>query len=875
MNRRFIPFLAAIAVIVSFAHSAWAGRTFYVNAFGTTTGGITAGNDANSGLTAALPKKTIMGTAGVMAAGFGTQAGDTLYLTGTFRPLCEVTATGDVDQAWKINDGAGHNLNGLTIKQWPGAPQAMVRLDVPVAITSFNVTATPGVFDYDVPDGTCAWWTDTGDANKQKTLTEGIVDVVVDWDLSIDTNGRHFGHLRRSHTTTEASMADNSWCFIPNTPAAGSGGGGGTLRICLLDYADDDQLNASGLTIAFVPGNVCPLEVGTPTYQTYPTWGAYDGTKVVNFTLDGIHFAFGDPGYRKNKPLASGTGDDNTAYGVGLNVEGTVSTGYVRVADATGSTIQNCVFFDNGYHGPTWAGDHCTNNTYRNNVVWGLGPNTNAGSTGLVFYSGATGDEPNDIYGCRGYDDTVHLYTWLGRDRIPVTVPVIGSGDTGTMDADGYAPSADGFISHTNGGSATENVIRDIEMRRLKVVMYSDVFVTLDGNEAHHGQGFVGGNRCVAPGDNTNPWTYPIRFVDCELVNGIQNRTSLYDNSAYIRCRLALPRAGDYGAYTGGSGFYQGSTLGAASGASIVGYFGCEIVADIGSGSGETNFIAMNFDTVPNTVVAINTSFYNICAQSDTQSQAFVAFVNHPTSDTANRFYGRGNIFFHAYSNNAARSGTITATTAANPAELTTNASHGMATGDTVLISSHTGTANLNGQFTITVTAANKFTVPVLGVAGTASYLCTNSTDPGGPTRYLCRNARPGMGATAFNCKESMYGNITVDSYIAPYAGGTNNGSEANFTTNVDPNGVYLGIDPNGIQVGVGRAMRNPFAEPNGRSLRLTARAQAHVKYLTPAVDFGFNTSPLDGSHLKYSGNYGAWQYGPSESTYRRVLQRN
>ncbi len=62
----------------------------------------------------------------------------------------------------------------------------------------------------------------------------------------------------------------------------------------------------------------------------------------------------------------------------------------------------------------------------------------------------------------------------------------------------------------------------------------------------------------------------------------------------------------------------------------------------------------------------------------------------------------------------AAVGATISAATNASPVEFTTSSSHGLATGDSVILSGFTGgwTA-CNGTFVATVTAVNKFTIAV------------------------------------------------------------------------------------------------------------------------------------------------------------------
>src|SRR5690349_5193666 len=63
----------------------------------------------------------------------------------------------------------------------------------------------------------------------------------------------------------------------------------------------------------------------------------------------------------------------------------------------------------------------------------------------------------------------------------------------------------------------------------------------------------------------------------------------------------------------------------------------------------------------------------------------------------------------------------ISSSSVANPSTITTSTAHGFSTGDTVVISGHTGsTPSINGQQTITVTDATHFTIPVnVTVGGT------------------------------------------------------------------------------------------------------------------------------------------------------------
>lgn len=69
---------------------------------------------------------------------------------------------------------------------------------------------------------------------------------------------------------------------------------------------------------------------------------------------------------------------------------------------------------------------------------------------------------------------------------------------------------------------------------------------------------------------------------------------------------------------------------------------------------------------------------------------------------------------------------TISSNTLANPTVVTTSTAHGRATGDTATITGSNSTPSINGTYTITVTGASTFTIPVnvtvAGTAGTVSY---------------------------------------------------------------------------------------------------------------------------------------------------------
>lgn len=65
--------------------------------------------------------------------------------------------------------------------------------------------------------------------------------------------------------------------------------------------------------------------------------------------------------------------------------------------------------------------------------------------------------------------------------------------------------------------------------------------------------------------------------------------------------------------------------------------------------------------------------------------------------------------------------GTITSSSVANPSQILIDASHGLQTGDSVLISGHSGsTPSINNRYEITLVDADEFTIPVnVTVGGT------------------------------------------------------------------------------------------------------------------------------------------------------------
>ena len=112
----------------------------------------------------------------------------------------------------------------------------------------------------------------------------------------------------------------------------------------------------------------------------------------------------------------------------------------------------------------------------------------------------------------------------------------------------------------------------------------------------------------------------------------------------------------------------------------------------------------------------------------------------------------------------------------------------------------------------------------------------------------------------------NAYFNVTTNKYVAPYSGGTQNlGPEANFlntSTGTDRTGLALGQEPTLANLAAGYPLRNPFLEPDGRTLQLNRSARLRTLSAAVHTAAGINGVFDPGPSRAYSNNYGAWQYG-------------
>jgi len=81
---------------------------------------------------------------------------------------------------------------------------------------------------------------------------------------------------------------------------------------------------------------------------------------------------------------------------------------------------------------------------------------------------------------------------------------------------------------------------------------------------------------------------------------------------------------------------------------------------------------------------------------------------------------------------------TITSSSVANPTVITTATPHGLVTGDSVVIAGHSGSSpSINAEYTVTVTGASTFTIPVNVTTGGTGGTMTKTSTNFGASAYL------------------------------------------------------------------------------------------------------------------------------------------
>lgn len=177
------------------------------------------GNDSNDGLSASAPFKTFGGVAPAAALA-GLSSGDLVYLSGTFRPV----NTADLNTFTLF---ALSSRTGVTIRQWPGMPQAVIRADAVVA----------GSF----VDSGAGYWTTTIEASLNNSGNTPVATVGYDANTWTGTNGDtlYRGIMR---SVAAGSVAATNYSFNYNNTT-------GELRVRM-----DGSLNPNSFVVTLVRG---------------------------------------------------------------------------------------------------------------------------------------------------------------------------------------------------------------------------------------------------------------------------------------------------------------------------------------------------------------------------------------------------------------------------------------------------------------------------------------------------------------------------------------------------------------------------------------------------------------------------------------------
>lgn len=219
-----------------------------------------------------------------------------------------------------------------------------------------------------------------------------------------------------------------------------------------------------------------------------------------------------------------------------------------------------------------------------------------AGQTGAVSYSAA-----GEVQ-ARYTDCICHGYTLLDTAGKPLE-----------------AGNAAGFYAHTNGVES----ITDIEYTNCKYIGYTGI----------SSNGFGSGTRVAAPADSNNWCTYAIRYIGCELVNSDYQQTYA---SAFVRCRLAFPRAGNLDALSDATVWmaYEGLLLEA-----------CVITTDMDSLANNSRFLWSKQGSAAQAFIISRASvLYNSGVVVETDIDGRRTFLKTDPNGTYTLY---GNLFVH------------------------------------------------------------------------------------------------------------------------------------------------------------------------------------------------------------------------------------
>jgi len=292
------------------------------------------GSDGGGGLgTQAAPWATIAH----MLAVAGLASGDFVNLAGTFRESNTIAT-----------------MSGVTWRQWVSKTQATIRGDVVVALSG--------------------WTLDTGAYYKAVGDGLNIKSVAIDWDTSVDSSGRHYGHLAAAADRATCQATDNTYFYDTSTTPD---------RLYVRIGAN---INPSGVvSIGYCVGGVNGLQVNACT----------------NCVFSGVNFA--------------------------LWCDSSPGLGYAIFAVGNGNTITGCRTDDTGFHALGFVnGATTSNNLITNCIASGLGDG-DAGGNGtnaFVFHATTAANLTNTnnvAIGC-----TIYRHTKLGRSGSQVAAAPTG-----------------------------------------------------------------------------------------------------------------------------------------------------------------------------------------------------------------------------------------------------------------------------------------------------------------------------------------------------------------------------------------------------------------------------------------------------------------
>ena len=419
-------------------------------------------------------------------------------------------------------------------------------------------------------------WTAATAPRYQTTITTGLslqtVSVAFGDPAFTDTNGRFKGHLELASSLADVITNDNSFHYDSGT---------GVLSINVSNASTDPDTYLADVEYCLASTR---------------TGGGYivTGEGCTNCVVRGIK---------------------------GRNYIITNEAGYYVFISGTGNVIEDCEFFNNGWHHAGFVASSGSvvnvNNTIRRCTFWGGGTGTGGSSgTQTVFYASGTNVTGGQINDC-----TFHCYKLV----TPAGV------DWGVVDMNGS-------YCHTNSSPFTV----ELTHRRCKFYTYTG------------GRGAYGGNLIyptdAVTDDHFKPSAYSLKYYDCQwtarhVASWTGVRGIYLTQAAYVRCLLQNMTLKNDTRTTSGVGRafeneftsdFRLPTLFESS----------HLVCDLSGGTGPPNDISgLNFNNNTNggiVLTMVNSSFVN---NNTTAGITNTRLFNPGQGGTSALFRFRGSVF--------------------------------------------------------------------------------------------------------------------------------------------------------------------------------------------------------------------------------------